>query len=907
MNSSPSDPTEPFLSGGGEMARFIAAHDWSGSLGPVANWPGSLKTTVGLMLHSPVPLVLLWGTDGIMIYNDAYSVFAGARHPRLLGSKVREGWPEVAAWNDNVMKVGLAGATLSYREQELVLDRRGQLEPCWLNLDYSPVIDESGKPGGVIAIVVEITEQVQVARELAESERRLQTALSAGRGIGTWDWDVSSDKVVADERFATLYGVDPDRARSGAPLGAFFGAMHRDDSMRVMAEVKEAIVTGKRFNSTYRLVRPDGSVRWVEAEGQCIMDAQGRPQRFPGVTFDVTERVEALAAMRESESRYRSLFESIDAGFCIFEVQFDQAGRVVDLLFLEVNPAFAAQTGLADAAGKLLKTISPNHEQHRMDAYGEVARNGQPLRLMDYSKALGRWFDITAFRVGAPGQNRVAVLFEDVSKRRQADLMLQQNAERLRFLDELNRETSRVQEPDAILGITTRMVGEHLGVSICAYADMDADEDGFTILGDWSAPGSPSIVGQYRLKDFGQKALTELGAGRPLILKNVDDELPPHEAATFASIGIAATICMPLIREGRLTALMAIHDKAPRDWTPNELAMIGEVTERSWAHIERARTMAVVKASENQFRTMAQAMPNHVWTASADGLLDFFNQQVYDYSGAKKGALDGTGWIMMVHPDDVDSAGEAWAKSVETGETYQTEFRLRNANGQWRWHIARAVPVCDEAGQVVRWIGTNTDIDDQKNSETLLEQRLQERSQELALSEEALRQSQKMEAVGQLTGGIAHDFNNLLQGITGALDRVQNRISQGRHNDVDRFLKAAVESANRAAALTHRLLAFSRRQTLDPKPTDANRLIAGMEELVRRTMGPNVQVEVVGAGGLWPVRVDPSQLENSLLNLCINARDAMPEGGKLTIETANKWLDERAARDRELPPGQYVS
>jgi nitrogen-specific signal transduction histidine kinase len=178
---------------------------------------------------------------------------------------------------------------------------------------------------------------------------------------------------------------------------------------------------------------------------------------------------------------------------------------------------------------------------------------------------------------------------------------------------------------------------------------------------------------------------------------------------------------------------------------------------------------------------------------------------------------------------------------------------------------------------------------------------------ELAQTQEALRQSQKMEAVGQLTGGIAHDFNNLLQGITGALDRVQHRISQGRVGEVERFLKAAVESANRAAALTHRLLAFSRRQTLDPRPTDANRLIGGMEELVRRTMGPNVEVEVVGAGGLWPVRVDPSQLENSLLNLCINARDAMPEGGKLTIETANKWLDERAAKEREVPPGQYVS
>ena len=173
--------------------------------------------------------------------------------------------------------------------------------------------------------------------------------------------------------------------------------------------------------------------------------------------------------------------------------------------------------------------------------------------------------------------------------------------------------------------------------------------------------------------------------------------------------------------------------------------------------------------------------------------------------------------------------------------------------------------------------------------------------------EEQLRQAQKMEAVGQLTGGIAHDFNNLLQGIIGALDRAQHRITQGRAADADRFLDAALESANRAAALTHRLLAFSRRQTLDPRPTDVNRLIGSMEDLIRRTVGPNIAVEVVGAGGLWPTRIDAPQLESALLNLCINARDAMPNGGKLIIETANKWLDERAAADRELPPGQYIS
>ena len=164
-----------------------------------------------------------------------------------------------------------------------------------------------------------------------------------------------------------------------------------------------------------------------------------------------------------------------------------------------------------------------------------------------------------------------------------------------------------------------------------------------------------------------------------------------------------------------------------------------------------------------------------------------------------------------------------------------------------------------------------------------------------------------MEAVGQLTGGVAHDFNNLLTGITGSLELLQTRMTQGRLNDLERYITAAQGASKRAAALTHRLLAFSRRQTLDPKPVNVNRLVAGMEELVRRTVGPAVAVEMVGAAGLWTTLVDPNQLENALLNLCINARDAMPDGGRLTVETANKWLDQRAARERELPPGQYVS
>jgi PAS domain S-box-containing protein len=188
-----------------------------------------------------------------------------------------------------------------------------------------------------------------------------------------------------------------------------------------------------------------------------------------------------------------------------------------------------------------------------------------------------------------------------------------------------------------------------------------------------------------------------------------------------------------------------------------------------------------------------------------------------------------------------------------------------------------------------------------------LERRVEERTRQLEEAHEALRQAQKMEAVGQLTGGIAHDFNNLLAGIVGSLDLMLTRMAQGRTDSIERYAKAALSSAERAAALTHRLLAFSRRQPLDPRPVNVNQLITSMEDLLRRTIGPLHALEFVTAGGLWATLCDPNQLENAILNVAINARDAMPEGGQLTIETCNAHLDDAyVARQRDVSPGQYV-
>ena len=277
--------------------------------------------------------------------------------------------------------------------------------------------------------------------------------------------------------------------------------------------------------------------------------------------------------------------------------------------------------------------------------------------------------------------------------------------------------------------------------------------------------------------------------------------------------------------------------------------------------------------------------------------------------------------VATVHPDDQAGLATAIDEAVRRGGSYAHQYRTRRANGKYYWLEANGHVTHASDGKPLTFPGVLIDVEERRSVEAerdrataalrllneTLEQRIAERTDELMRSEEQLRQSQKMEAVGQLTGGLAHDFNNLLAGITGSLELISTRIGQGRLKDIDKYMAAAQGAAKRAAALTHRLLAFSRRQTLDAKTTDVNALVDGMLELVRRTVGPTIPIEVARAPDLWPALVDPSQLENALLNLCINARDAMPDGGKIVIETANRRIDAQSALRQDMPEGEYLS
>jgi PAS domain S-box-containing protein len=618
----------PFPVGGGALGAAIRAHEWGHSpLGPIDTWHPLLRASVGNVLASAFPALLAWGPDQILIYNDAYATILHDKHPAALGRPYLDVWPELhALLADLSARTLVHGETFMMEDMSAIMRRNGHDEEAWFKYTYGPLRDDDGTIHGLLCHCLETTGSVRARQQrdageaalrasesqARENADRVQLALSAGAIIGTWFWDLPSDRFTVDEAFARSFGLDPAVGRVGLSLAQVVATVHPDDQAGLAAAIGDVVARGGHYAHQYRVRRADGHYYWIEANGRVDLDEHGIGKSFPGVLIDV------------------------------------QARRAVE--------------AERDHAILKLRALNDDLEQ----------------KVQAQSLARGRTWQL-----------------------------------------------------------------------------------------------SPDVVGVLNANGY-------------------------YEASNPA---------------WRVTL----------GWSEEEVAS--------------------------------------------------------------------THYLDFMHPDDRLPTQVAWNEALNSDQpALRIENRYRHKAGGWRWLSWVAVPADGKVYCSAR--------------DVTLER---ERQEELERAHEQLRQSQKMEAVGQLTGGLAHDFNNLLAGISGSLELMNMRIHQGRLGDVERYMSTAMGATRRAAALTHRLLAFSRRQTLAPKATDANALIGGMLEMIQRTVGPAIQVETACAPDLWTALVDQSQLENALLNLCLNARDAMPDGGAIAIRTANHRLDRRAAARLEMQEGEYLS
>jgi two-component sensor histidine kinase len=301
----------PGVSGVGALMR---AFDWSTtSLGPITGWPAHLKSAVSLMLPAKAQIVLFWGPEFMALYNDAYAPTIGEKHPRALGRPARENWAEL--WDDLeplLRRVLDTGETVFAKDRPFYIERHGYPEDVYFDISYSPVQDEAGEIGGVLCIVSETTDRVIAQRELAKTQKRLNQALSASGMVGTFDWHVQTDTFYSDARFAQMFSVDPAKGQKGAPLAEYLAGIHPEDVERTTGAVNHALATGEKYVQEYRLLQKDGTIRWVEARGECLSDENGKPSHFVGVVVDITNHKEAQERQRllarEANHRVKNLF-----------------------------------------------------------------------------------------------------------------------------------------------------------------------------------------------------------------------------------------------------------------------------------------------------------------------------------------------------------------------------------------------------------------------------------------------------------------------------------------------------------------------------------------------------------------------------------------------------------------------
>ena len=919
--------------------------------------------------------------------------------------------------------------------------------PKWWDVRVSAIARVEGNtsvattPDQFLCVSTDITETQSGIEALALSEARLVTALRASGVVGLWNWDLRTGMIFGDANFARLWDLSEAQAQSGMTIADFMPKFHPDDVPFIEEKLQRTLEDEQEFSGEYRILTLSGSIRWISARGRVLRDAQGANAQFSGTSVDITDQKtfeirqafllglsDSLRLLTDATAVLATVADVLGRhlqvdrlGFArmlpggdhmVFEGGYSPECEVIHgsypLTCFGIHHAARLRHGLnlvCDDASQDLDTHTHTRPEPIKDT--DPQTDASAVRLSGYS---AHWEDLAVLafivvpqlragqlhamlyahsvevRVWAPED---VALIEDVAARAWDAL------ERVRAETELRNSEKRLSTAVKITSLATFQwdTGSNaIYLSARGREIFGFDDDQPVSADDMFARIHPDDVSRVQV-----------------------------ESAVAAREASALQTTYRLLRpDGAVRWVRSVNDAL----TPvpgqavQQVGVFEDVTERVLAD-------QTLRTSELQFRTLAQSLPHQVWTAEPRGLIDWLNERVCEYFGETSDALLASNFAGKVHPDDLPEVARLWHEVVPQGLPFKYEIRLKRADGVYRWHIARAEALRSEDGQVKRWVGTSTDIEDQHvarellrdtNSElvarvasqarerdrawknsvdlqvivgadgviraanhawftvlgwhpdavvghhhlefsapedrrpnedilavglvtavSLYENRMRhaeggfrwvawaiapegelvyasgrhitaekQAAADLHAAQSQLRQSQKMEAVGQLTGGVAHDFNNLLQVISANLQLM------GKHAaDSDKWrsrLSSAEDAVRRGAKLASQLLAFSRQQALEPKVINVGRFVLGMEDLIQRSMGDAVEIQTQVDAGSWNALLDLAQIENAVLNLAINGRDAMQGSGTLTLAVTNEHVlaqpELKALAD--LVPGDYV-
>lgn len=505
-------------------------------------------------------------------------------------------------------------------------------------------------------------------------------------------------------------------------------------------------------------------------------------------------------------ARYRLIFDSIDQGFCTIEVLFDDQGQAVDYVFLQTNRAFVEQTGIETAVGRRMRDLAPGHEDYWFEIYGRIARTGIAERFEAPAGAIGRWYEVYAFRIDAPEEHHVAVLFADIGPRKRSEAALAAAAARDAYLVALADALRPLADPGDLLTRACRVLGEQLGSDRAFYAVVSDDERHWQFEGGHHAAGMAPLVGSYSLDDFGPLLMNEMRRGRTLAVADMaaQPSLGAGEKAAFAALGVGACVGVPLVKGGRWVALLSVHQRVPRHWTGDEIALIEDTAERTWAAVERAKAEAALQASEQRFRLIVEAARDYaIFTCDAGGTIVDWLPGAQAVFGWDRCEVIGESLALTFTPEDRAAGVPAC----------ELEGARRNGTApDRRWHLRRdgrrvfidgaMTALKDEAGTVLGFVKIGQDVTERHAAEDALRESDQRFRDFANATSDVLwvrnARSMRLEFISPAFAD-AHGIANVAPPARGGLDRWSELI----HPDDRGAVSAAMERVRAGERVTH--------------------------------------------------------------------------------------------------------
>ncbi|WP_151637184.1 PAS domain S-box protein [Noviherbaspirillum aerium] len=750
---------------------------------------------------------------------------------------------------------------------------------------------------GQITAIFERHEHIGFAKILRDrtrermTEERLRIAQHAG-GLGTFEYYPDSGVVSTSQQFCRLWNLPEQDQYSISYLAQFLHPEDREPFFSLRDEAAEC-----------RLLRPkDGSFRWIARRGQALKSDAKHPPRFAGVCYDIHDLKQSEYELREMNSRLQSRetrFRQL-AEFAPGVTWLSDPGGNLTYLNSQWHK-YSGQTIEQALQDGWATALHPQDKSSVLTAWNDALQRGNHYEVearFRRKDGVYRWYLIRAESFFNP-DGSVAGWFGssvDIHERMLAEATLRLKEKRQNILLSFDESIRGHTAPATIKQACCQFLVDCLDVELAGYGDVD-QEDGSALLDVWLRNAQALRQGKVSAELLVPNGLAGLSRGRTYTLERHSpslDAMASEDNFLTALARAPARVVVPFVENDIVHSLLFVGD-VHRSWETDDIALIEELARKTCMALQKA-----IAARELERRVEALAMErDQIWRMTPDLLV------VLDMQGhvlnANPAVTSILGWSTeefiqrelneLVHPDDLARTYEEIGRHSEPGyRTQMFQIRCVHKSGGYRWLSWTA------SSEQQRVFANARDITD-----------LKAQTEALQHAEEVIRQSQKMEAVGRLTGGIAHDFNNHLQGIRGSLELIRHFMQVGRTGVIERYVELATTATEKAAALTQRLLAFSRRQPLSPQPIDVNRLVSSLEDLLQRTMGNSIQVIVAEDAEKCMALADGNQLENAILNLAINARDAMPHGGTLHIKTRKLSFDAAHPSPHSfIAPGKYV-